>query len=74
MNWLSLKINLNWYNLNFILMPKNTTKPMANRKSGKSGKATRSKSVTGQTKAGIVFGTGRIQRYLRQGRYSERVG
>ena len=55
-----LKINLNWYNLNFILMPKNTTKPMANRKSGKSGKATRSKSVTGQTKAGIVFGTGRI--------------
>ncbi len=42
-------------------------------KTGK-GKNTRQKSRTGQSKAGIVFPVGRIGRYLREGRYAERVG
>ena len=50
-------------------------------KTGK-GKSTRSaqkpgsrgKPITGQEKAGCIFGTGRIQRYLRQGRYCDRIG
>ena len=49
-------------------------------KTGK-GKSTRSaqsktgtKGMTGQAKAGCIFGTGRIMRYLKKGRYSDRVG
>ena len=47
-------------------------------KTGK-GKATRAngsrkKAVTGHEKAGLVFSVGRVSRYLKQGRYSDRFG
>ena len=42
-------------------------------KTGK-GKTTRQKSQTGSSKAGIIFPVGRIGRFLRHGRYSDRVG
>ena len=40
----------------------------------KSAKAAKSKAVTGSTKAGLIFPVGRINRMIKQGRYSERFG
>ena len=37
-------------------------------------KANKSKAVSGSTKAGTLFPVGRLNRYIKQGRYSERVG
>lgn len=49
---------------------------MAPKKVGKrkSGTATRSKPVSHNKKAGVIFPVGRCNRYLKQGRYAERVG
>ena len=46
---------------------------------GKAGKATgkamtRAKSVTAHERAGLIFSVGRSMRYLRQGRYADRIG
>ena len=38
------------------------------------GKVSRSKPVTGATKANIVFAPARIARLLRRGRYADRIG
>ncbi len=38
------------------------------------GKTSRSKAVSGATKASIVFAPARVARLLRQGRYAERIG
>ncbi|KAL5701199.1 hypothetical protein ACHQM5_026562 [Ranunculus cassubicifolius] len=45
-------------------------------KSGKGGRigADRKKSVSKSTKAGLTFPVGRVTRYLRKGRYSQRIG
>ena len=49
---------------------------MAPKKVGKrkSGAGTRSKPVSNNTRAGTIFPVGRCNRYLKQGRYAERVG
>jgi histone H2A len=41
---------------------------------GNAAGGSRKKSVTGQAKAGLVFSVGRIARFLKQGRYSDRFG
>jgi histone H2A len=43
-------------------------------KAGKGGKAAAHKSVSRSSKAGLQFPVGRVSRYLKQGRYTERVG
>ena len=43
-------------------------------KSRRSGSGNRSKTVSGSTRAGTLFPVGRLNRYIKQGRYSERVG
>ena len=44
------------------------------RKSDKPSQKTRAKPVTSSSKVGLIFPVGRIGRYLKQGRYSERFG
>ena len=43
-------------------------------KAGKGGKAAAHKSVSRSAKAGLQFPVGRVARYLKVGRYCERVG
>ena len=43
-------------------------------KAGKGGKAAAHKSVSRSSKAGLQFPVGRVARYLKVGRYCERVG
>lgn len=43
-------------------------------KGRRSGNGTKSKPVSGQKKAGTVFPVGRLNRMVKQGRYSARVG
>ncbi|KAL5080645.1 hypothetical protein RYX36_009066 [Vicia faba] len=46
-----------------------TTKPTAGRKGGD-----RKKVVSKSTKAGLQFHVGRVARFLKEGRYSQRLG
>jgi histone H2A len=41
---------------------------------GRKGGGPRKKSVTRSTRAGLQFPVGRIGRYLKKGRYAQRVG
>jgi histone H2A len=43
-------------------------------KAGKGGKAGSHKAVSRSTRAGLKFPVGRVSRYLKVGRYTERVG
>eukprot|EP00878_Enallax_costatus_P000986 GHUV01001118.1.p1 GENE.GHUV01001118.1~~GHUV01001118.1.p1 ORF type:complete len:142 (+),score=29.86 GHUV01001118.1:166-591(+) len=47
---------------------------MSGRGKGKSGGPDRSKSKSKSSKAGLQFPVGRLARYLRKGRYAERIG
>ena len=47
---------------------------MAGKGKGGRGKSGAARSVSRSSKAGLQFPVGRIARFLKQGRYSERVG
>eukprot|EP00604_Paraphysomonas_vestita_P004388 CAMPEP_0174825890 /NCGR_PEP_ID=MMETSP1107-20130205/43225_1 /TAXON_ID=36770 /ORGANISM="Paraphysomonas vestita, Strain GFlagA" /LENGTH=154 /DNA_ID=CAMNT_0016057981 /DNA_START=1261 /DNA_END=1725 /DNA_ORIENTATION=+ len=48
--------------------------PAKTGKSGRGATATASKKTSSSTKAGLQFPVGRIGRYLKRGRYAQRVG
>jgi histone H2A len=50
-----------------------TTKPKKGA-GGRKGGEPRKKSVTRSTRAGLQFPVGRIGRYLKKGRYAQRIG
>ena len=64
---------LNLLNLNLTKFQLKTDYKMAKRSSKRKG-GKGGKSVTGSSRAGLIFPVGRCNRLIRKGRYSQRVG